>query len=102
MKIVFTAIAMALITIGCSHQPAPEINSKPYDPQQPLRSIFRGNLDAVDRGQLLIQAMKQNSPQTNFDLFLGLDVAFVGGAAPPGGNADLLEWHSPEYRIQAM
>jgi hypothetical protein len=55
-----------------------------------LSRTFRGHSKAIENGTRLLQLLSADGGPDDLQAYVGRQVAFLGGGAPPGGTADLL------------
>ena len=64
------------------------------------KPYFFTNQIAVSNGQAVVSAVCSGSSQTNIQALIGSPVVFIGGAAPPGGNANLTVWSNVVVEVE--
>jgi hypothetical protein len=64
------------------------------------KPYFFTNQIAVSNGQAVVSAVCSGSSQTNTQALTGSPVVFIGGAAPPGGNANLTVWSNVVVEVE--
>jgi hypothetical protein len=64
------------------------------------KPYFFTNQVAVSNGQAVVSAVCSGGSQTNILALIGSPVVFIGGEAPPGGDANLTVWSNVVVEVE--